>query len=80
MSHYKVDMRDVMFVLFDWLNVGQLCEKEPYKGLELDEETMKMVVEEAFKLADNEVAPLNDDHEFFAQYIDGKVILPEQSV
>lgn len=78
MSHYKVDMRDVQFVLFDWLKVGALADKEPFKTFEIDEDTMKMVVEEANKFASNEVAPLNDDSKYVAKFEDGKVTLPRE--
>ena len=77
MSHYNVDMRDIHFVLFDWLKVGKLAELEPFKSYEIDEDTMKMVVEEAFKFADNEVAPFNEDQTYKAEFKDGKVVLPD---
>jgi alkylation response protein AidB-like acyl-CoA dehydrogenase len=78
MSHYKVDMRDVTFALFDWLNVGQLSDHEPFKTFEIDEDTMKMVIEEAYKFAFNEVSPLFKDSEFTAEFEDGKVKLPPE--
>ena len=78
MSHYKVDIRDINFVLFDWLKVGQLAEKEPFKSFEIDEDTMKMVLDEALKMAVNEVAPLNDDQKYVAEFKDGKVVLPPE--
>ena len=78
MSHYKVDMRDVYFVLFDWLKAGVLGEKEPFKSMEIDEDMMKATLDEALKLAQNEVAPLFEDSKYHAEFDDGKVILPEE--
>ena len=78
MSHYKVDLRDIFFTLFDWLKIGQLCELEPFKTFEIDEDTMKMVLEEAKKLAVNELSPLFEDSKFHAEFEDGKVVLPDE--
>jgi len=76
MSHYKVDIRDIKFVLFDYLNVGDLC-KYP-KFSEHDPETMKMVIDEAIKFADSEVAPLNEISDRQECHIEnGQVIVPE---
>ncbi len=78
MSHYKVDMRDVFFVLFDWLKTGKLAEKEPFKSMEIDEDMMKATLDEALKMAQNEISPLFEDSKFHAEYENGKVVLPEE--
>jgi len=76
MAHYKVDERDVRFVLNEYLNVGGLT-KYP-KFSEFSTEEFDMVISEALKLAQTELAELNEESdEVGARFVDGKVVMPE---
>ncbi len=73
---YKVDLRDVKFQLFEWLPTTKLLEAERFA--EWDEENVSMVLDEALKIAQEQLAPTNvDGDRIGAQYKDGKVTLPE---
>lgn len=56
MSHFKVNERDISFILKKQLNYGDLCKLGRYR--DLDEETLDMLVAEAVKFAGGVVAPL----------------------
>jgi alkylation response protein AidB-like acyl-CoA dehydrogenase len=58
MAHFKVNERDLFFILKQQLNYGSLCELERYR--DLDEETLDMLVNEAVKFAHGEIAPLQE--------------------
>ncbi len=58
MSHYKVNSRDIFFILKEQLGYGNLCELERYR--ELDEATLDMLVNEAIKFAKTEISPLQE--------------------
>ncbi len=71
-----VDERDLKFVLFDQLRIGELTRTEPFR--EHSEEVFHMVVSEAYRLAENVLAPANvDGDRIGARFADGKVTLPE---
>jgi alkylation response protein AidB-like acyl-CoA dehydrogenase len=73
---YKVDLRDVKFQLFEWLGLGELLEAEKYS--DWDAENVEMVLDEGLKIAQEQLAPCNEDGDRIgAQYADGKVTLPE---
>jgi 3-(methylthio)propanoyl-CoA dehydrogenase len=58
MSHFKVNERDISFILGEQLNYGDLCRLERYR--DLDVETLDMLVAEAVKFASGVVAPLQE--------------------
>ena len=71
-----VDERDLRFVLFDQLGIGELVKMEAFR--DHSEEVFQMVVSEAYRLAENVLAPANvDGDRIGAQYLDGRVKLPE---
>jgi len=71
-----VDERDLKFVLFDQLRIGDLTQTEPFR--EHSEEVFHMVISEAYRLAENVLAPANvDGDRIGARFADGKVTLPE---
>jgi len=73
---YKVDIRDVKFQLFEWLQIGELLEAEKFS--DWDTENIDMVVDEALKIAQEQMAPCNEDGDRIgAKWEDGKVTLPE---
>ena len=58
MTHFKVNEKDIFFILKEQLNYGSLCQLERYR--ELDEETLDMLVTEAIKFAKGAIAPLQE--------------------
>ena len=58
MTHFKVNEKDIFFILKEQLNYGSLCRLERYS--ELDEETLDMLVTEAIKFAKGAIAPLQE--------------------
>ena len=58
MGHFKVNEKDLFFILKDQLNYGSLCELDRY--CELDEETLDMLVNEALKFAKGEIESLQE--------------------
>ena len=57
MPTFKAPVRDINFVLNEVLNVGQLAEYERYADATPD--IVEGVVDEAAKLIENQIAPLN---------------------
>jgi len=73
---YKVDLRDVKFQLFEWLPTAKLIEAEKFADWDL--ESLEMVLDEALKIASEQLAPCNEAGDRVgAQWSDGKVTLPE---
>jgi len=73
---YKVDLRDIKFQLFEWLGLDTMLEAE--KFADWDTENVEMVLDEALKIAQEQMGPCNEDGDRIgAQYADGKVTLPE---
>ena len=57
MSHYKAPIDDISFVLFDLLQAEKLAELEPYA--EASEDMQRAVLEEAAKLVEQVLLPIN---------------------
>jgi alkylation response protein AidB-like acyl-CoA dehydrogenase len=76
MAKLLVDDRDQMFVLFEQLEIGKFAESDVYS--EFDEDTYKMILKEAEKLATNAMMPTNSvaDSEG-CRLMDGSVTVPE---
>jgi alkylation response protein AidB-like acyl-CoA dehydrogenase len=73
---YQVDLRDIKFQLFEWLGLADMLEAE--KFADWDAENVEMVLDEALKIAQEQMGPCNEDGDRIgAQYDDGKVTLPE---
>jgi alkylation response protein AidB-like acyl-CoA dehydrogenase len=73
---YKVDLRDVKFQLFEWLPTEKLLEAERFA--DWDRENVEMVLDEALKIAQEQLAPTNEDGDRVgAQWKDGVVTMPE---
>jgi alkylation response protein AidB-like acyl-CoA dehydrogenase len=72
---YKADMRDIRFQLFEWLPTGQLLGHEPFAQWERAD--VEMVLDEARKLAEEQLAPVNrDGDKVGARFENGRVFLP----
>jgi alkylation response protein AidB-like acyl-CoA dehydrogenase len=77
MANLLVDERDVKFVLYEQLNIEELCESEPFT--EFSKDMFDMVLEECQKLSEREIYPTNaiGDSEG-VKFGDGQVKVPEQ--
>lgn len=76
MANLLVDERDVKFVLYEQLNVEELCQSDPYT--EFSREMFDMVLDAANKLAEKELAPTNQDGDVKGvSLVDGQVKVPE---
>jgi len=74
-NFYRVNKRDIDFVLNEQLKVDQLCELDKYKDFDRDD--FDMIISEAIKFATEVLGPLNQDADReAAQYVDGKVKAP----
>ena len=58
MSHYKAPLDNINFTLFDVLDAGQLSKHERFQ--DATEEMFRAVTDEAAKLAENELLPINE--------------------
>ncbi len=77
MAEYLVNRRDIEFILYEHLDVEQLCRYEKYS--EFNREVFDMVLEQGLKLAKEELAPLNEiaDREG-AKFENGTVTFPKE--
>jgi alkylation response protein AidB-like acyl-CoA dehydrogenase len=76
MANLLVDERDVKFVLYEQLNLEELCEREKYS--EMSREVFDMVLEAAIKLAEQDMWPTNADGDRTGvDLVDGQVRIPE---
>jgi alkylation response protein AidB-like acyl-CoA dehydrogenase len=72
---YQADTRDIKFQLFEWLPTASLFEHERYAQWAADD--VAMVLEEAHKLAAEQLAPANvEGDRVGARWEDGKVTMP----
>lgn len=58
MSHFRVNERDISFILKEQLNYADLCQLARYR--DLDVETLDMLVSEAIKFAGGVLGPLQE--------------------
>jgi alkylation response protein AidB-like acyl-CoA dehydrogenase len=76
MANLLVDERDVKFVLYEQLNVEELCQSEQYA--EFSREMFDMVLDAANKLAEKELAPTNQPGDTQGVTLEGgQVKVPE---
>ncbi|MDL2275572.1 acyl-CoA dehydrogenase, partial [Desulfosarcina sp. OttesenSCG-928-G10] len=76
MAHFKINSKDIFFILKDQLDYGSLCKLERYK--DLNEKTFDLLVNEAIAFAKGVVDPLNEVGEAEGvQWKDGKVTTPD---
>jgi alkylation response protein AidB-like acyl-CoA dehydrogenase len=57
MAEYFADLRDIKFTLFEQIGLGRLLETERYNGF--SREDIEMILDEAYKFAREQLAPLN---------------------
>ncbi len=77
MPHFKVNQKDIFFILKDQLNYGSLCSLDRYK--DLNEKTLDMLVSEAIQFARGVLDPLQEIGETHGvRFEDGKVCCPPE--
>ncbi|MCF8035452.1 MAG: acyl-CoA dehydrogenase [Desulfobacteraceae bacterium] len=77
MTEFKINQKDVFFIVNEQLDYGRLCELERYQGL--NRKTLDMLVTEAISFARKAVAPLNEiGEEKGLTYEDGQVKCPQE--
>jgi alkylation response protein AidB-like acyl-CoA dehydrogenase len=77
MPHFKVNQKDIFFILREQLNYGSLCSLDRYKGL--NEKTLDLLVTEALRFARGVVDPLQEiGEQFGVNFEDGKVSCPPE--
>ena len=77
MAHFKVNQKDIFFILKDQLNYGSLCTLDRYRGL--SEKTLDMLVSEAIQFAKGVLDPLQEiGEEHGVRFEDGKVLCPSE--
>jgi alkylation response protein AidB-like acyl-CoA dehydrogenase len=72
MSHFKVNERDIYFILKEQLNYGDLCKYDTYRDLDVD--TLDMLVAEAVKFATGIVSPLQEPGDRQGVIFDGGTV------
>ena len=77
MGHFKVNQKDIFFILKEQLQYGDLLKLGRYKGL--SEKIFDMLVSEAINFARGVVEPLQEIGEKHGlKYDDGKVSCPPE--
>ena len=77
MSHFKVNQKDLLFILKEQLNYGSLCKLDRYR--ELNEKAFDMLVAEAIAFARGVLDPLQEIGENWGtRYESGKVFSPPE--
>ncbi len=79
MSEYLVDLRDVQFLLFEYLDIEKLTKYPKFQ--EFNQEMFEMIIEEGLKQAQEIAAPLGPlGDEKGVKFEDGKVEVPPEFV
>jgi len=69
-------LKDAKFIIYDQLKVEELCQSERFQ--EYSRETFEMVINEAKKIAENDLAPVNNEGDKVGCiWQDGEVKVPE---
>ena len=77
MGYFKVNQKDIFFILKDQLNYGSLCALSRYK--DLNEKTLDLLVKEALSFAKGVVDPLQEIGEKWGvRFEDGTVSCPPE--
>ncbi len=70
MAEFHADLRDIKFALFEQSDFASLLGTAKFK--ELDRDTIEAVIDEAYKLAKNQMAPINEDADRIGTTFDAK--------
>ncbi len=74
---YNVDFRDVKFQIFDWLPTERLLDKGLFA--DWDRENLEMVLAEALKISQEEIAPTNEEGDRDGCALENGVVTVSQS-
>ena len=75
MNHFRVDLRDIKFVLFTQCRMQDLLGRGPFT--DYDQDMMSMMVDEAARFSREVLAPLNESADRIgARFDDGEVTMP----
>lgn len=76
-TNFLYDLRDLKFVLKEWLNMDKLLSCAAYRDY-YGVDDIDPIVDTTFKICRDEVAMINDDSDKIGiKFIDGKVITPD---
>ena len=76
-TEFSVNKRDVQFVIYEQLGVGDLCDLPAFS--ECNQELFEMVLDEAIKVATDVLAPINKvGDQVGAQFEGGVVSMPQE--
>ena len=71
-----VDIDDIEFCLFDWLDISQLQDVPKYE--DFDRETLQLLLREGIKFAQEVIAPTNVEADREGcSVVDGAAVVPE---
>jgi 3-(methylthio)propanoyl-CoA dehydrogenase len=74
-NFYNRDLRDLKFVLFEYLDINKILGYEKFKNFSVED--LNMVIEEAYKVCRDVMGPtLQDGEQITAQFKQGKVTVP----
>ena len=59
MADFRVDMRDIKFVLNEHIGWANICEMPKYKEAGCDADTLNDMIDQAYKMAKEVLAPIN---------------------
>ena len=76
MADFAYDIRDLKFILNEWLDMGEVFELEKFKDT-YEPDDVDFILNEVYKIAKEVVAPINKPgDEIGIKFEDGKVTLP----
>ncbi len=76
-NNFLFDTRDLKFILKEWLDLDKLLSFEPYRDY-YSKDDVDTFVDLVYKMCRDQIAPVNEDlDKIGAQFIDGKVVVPD---
>ncbi|HNX92535.1 MAG TPA: acyl-CoA dehydrogenase [Syntrophomonas sp.] len=76
-NNFLFDTRDLKFILKEWLDLDKLLSFEPYRDY-YSKDDVDTFVDVVYKMCRDQIAPVNEDlDKIGAQFIDGKVVVPD---
>lgn len=77
MAEFAYDVRDLKFILSEWLDMKKILNFEKFKD-NYDVDDINLILDEAYKLAKDMVFPANrEGHKIGVQFDNGKVKVPQ---
>jgi hypothetical protein len=76
-NNFLFDTRDLKFILKEWLDLDKLLSLEPYREY-YSKDDVDSFVDVVYKMCRDQLATVNEDlDKIGAQFIDGKVVVPD---